>query len=100
MLAANVGEARTLRSEHPFLPAGGHDIDLQLLHIDGKHAQALNRVNDAERAVRVCDFGDAGKIMSISGGVTDKTDGDHASASVARFGEFVEIDEPTDFGRH
>ena len=50
MLAANVGDAGAFRAEHPLVPVGRQEVDAHLVHVERKDAQALNRIEEHQRA--------------------------------------------------
>lgn len=75
---ADVEEAGSGQGEKRFLAAGGEDVYVHGLHIDGHVADGLNGVYGEEDVVLVAELADLHQIGAMAGEELDGADGDEA----------------------
>src|SRR5262245_6099300 len=100
MLAANVRDASSFRSQHPLVPVGRKKIDSHLVHVERKCAETLNRIAKQQRPTPMRDLGYPPHVVSITGGVSNPTHRDDARPLITSFGKPLKIKPPSDVRRH
>ena len=90
VLAAEVEDAGPLRPQQPLVAVGRQEIDRRFRHVQGKHAQGLNGVDEQQGPPAVDHLGQLVQVLPPAVGVGHPTDADDAGAAVAGGGQALQ----------